>query len=409
MQRDTRTPTLSPTPAATLTPTATITPTPTVTIAPADTFTPAPSRTPLPPSTAPFELVRSFDAQLFPGRLTALTPLKDGRFWLSGPNDAVLFDPANGQASRARFATAPLGVDAYGRAWELDETGSYVSAWDGEKWTAYAEGSGWLPLAPPAEPLEFRSSADGAVWLVTAADLRRFDGSRWHVFTPVEMGIPLPWQAGYSTDLLLALGPDSAWVGSCDRTSDGPTGQGSLRRFTENRWIDADLPDLPACVSALAAAPDGSLWVGLYGGTLWKFDATADKWLEQSALPLPPDRTYYADFLDFPLDNAGLPWPLAELCTASGCGQQVQRFQLAAGGAWQAVGPAQPLPQQRLFFSEQGTLWLVTPDQIGSLDAARNFTPIETLALLAAAQDADGRLWLVAENAGQLGLWKDAE
>ena len=405
MQRDTRTPTLSPTPADTLTPTATITPTPTVTVAPADTFTPAPSRTPLPPSTAPFTLVRSFDAQLFPGKLTSLTSLKDGRFWLSGPNDAVLFDPASGQAARARFTTAPLGVDAYGRAWELDETGSYVSAWDGEKWTAYAEGAGWLPLSLPVAPLAFRSAADGSVWLVTAADVRRFDGLRWRVFTPVEMGIPLPWQAGYSTNLLFTLGPDSAWVGSCDRTASGPTGQGSLRRFKDNHWTDAALPALPACVSALSAAPDGSLWVGLYGGTLWKFDASLQAWREQSALPLPPDRTGYADFLEMPLDNAGNPWPLAQLCTASGCGQQVMRFQLGTGGAWQVFGPSQQPPQQHLLFDRNGTLWLLTPDQVGSLDAGRNFTPIESLNVKAFALDAEGRLWLAAENAGLLGLW----
>lgn len=349
--------------------------------------------------------MRSFDAQLFPGMLTSLTPLKDGRFWLSGPNDAVLFDPASGQAARARFTTAPLGVDTYGRAWELDESGSYVSAWDGERWTAYAEGAGWLPLMPPAEPLAFRSTADGSVWLVTAADVRRFDGSRWRVFTPVEMGIPLPWQAGYSTNLLLALAPDSAWVASCDRTATGPTGQGSLRRYQNNHWTDSGLPALPACVSAISAAPDGSLWVGLYGGTLWKYDASSQTWKQQSALPLPPDRTVYADIIDLPLDDVGNPWPLAQLCTASGCGQQVMRFTLSASGAWQAFGAAQPLSQQRLLFDRNGTLWLLTPDQVGSLDAGRNFTPIESLTVKAFALDAEGRLWLAAENSGQLGLW----
>lgn len=412
MDRPTRTPTITPTltrtprPTATLTPTPTITPTPTNTVVPADTFTPAPTLTPLPPSTGPFTLVRGFDAQLFPGLLTALSPLADGRFWLSGPNDAVLFDPTSGQAARVRFASPPLGVDSAGRAWELDATGSFVSAWDGQTWTAYAEGLGWTPLMPPEEPLEFQTDDDGTVWLATAADLRRFDGARWRVFTPFEMGIELPWKAGVTTDLLLALGPDgSAWAGSCDRTAAGPTGQGSLRRFKDNRWTDAALPAAPACVSALAAAPDGSLWVGLYGGTLWKFDAAAQTWLEQSALPLPPDRTTYADFIDFPLDDAGLPWPLIQVCTASGCGQQVARFRQSANGGWESFGSSQQPPRQRLLFDRADTLWLVTPDQIGFFDAGGNFTPIEALTVRAAALDADGELWLAAENEGQLGLW----
>lgn len=412
MERPTRTPTITPTltrtprPTATLTPTPTITPTPTHTVVPADTFTPAPTLTPLAASTAPFTLVRGFDAQLFPGLLTALTPIDGGRFWLSGPNDAVLFDPASGQAARVRFASPPLGVDSAGRAWELDSTGSYVSAWDGKAWNAYAEGLGWTPLQPPAAPLQFHAAADGSIWLATAADLRRFDGSRWRVFTPFEMGIELPWKAGVSTDLLLALGPDgSAWAGSCDRTAAGPTGQGWLRRFADNRWTDAGLPALPACVSALAAAPDGSLWVGLYGGMLWKFDAAAGEWLEQSALPLPPDRTTYADFTDFPLDDAGQPWPLIQVCTTTGCGQQVARFRLAANGGWQPFGSSQQPPQQRLLFDADGTLWLVTPDRVGYIDAGGNFTPIEALAVRAAALDAEGRLWLAAENEDQLGLW----
>jgi ligand-binding sensor domain-containing protein len=350
--------------------------------------------------------VRGFDAQLFPGLLTTLTPLSGGRFWLSGPNDAVLFDPASGQAARVRFAAPPLGVDSSGRAWELDATGSYVSAWDGKDWSAYAEGLGWTPLQPPAAPLQFHTAADGATWLATAADLRRFDGSRWRVFTPFEMGIELPWKAGVSTDLLLALGPEgSAWAGSCDRTTAGPTGQGWLRRFKDNRWTDAGLPAAPACVSALAAAPDGSLWVGLYGGTLWKFDAAAGEWLEQSALPLPPDRTTYADFIDFPLDGAGAPWPLIQVCTAAGCGQQVARFRQSASGGWESFGSSQQPPRQRLLFDPSGTLWLVTPDQVGFFDAGGNFTPIQALTVRAATLDADGNLWLAAENEGQLGLW----
>ena len=411
MERPTRTPTLTPTltrtprPTATLTPTATITPTPTHTVAPADTLTPAPTFTPLPPSTGPFTLVRGFDAQLFPGLLTTLTPLSGGRFWLSGPNDAVQFDPASGQAARVRFAAPPLGVDSAGRAWELDATGSYVSALDGADWSAYAEGLGWTPLLPPAAPLKFQSAADGAVWLATAADLRRFDGSRWRVFTPFEMGIELPWKAGVSTDLLLALGPDSAWAGSCDRTAAGPTGQGWLRRFKDNRWTDAGLPIAPACISALAAAPDGSLWVGLYGGTLWKFDAAAGEWQQQSALPLPPDRTTYADFIDFPLDDAGAPWPLIQVCTAAGCGQQVARFRQSASGGWESFGSSQQPPRQRLLFDAEGAAWLLTPDRIGPLDADGNFTPIEALTVRAATLDADGNLWLAAEHEGQLGLW----
>lgn len=414
MERPTRTPTRTPTltrtprPTATITPTPTITPTSTNTVVPADTFTPAPTLTPLPPSTGPFRLVRSFDAQLFPGLLTALTPIADGRFWLSGPNDAVLFDPASGQAARVRFASPPLGVDSAGRAWELDPTGSFVSAWDGTDWTAYAEGLGWTPLMPPKEPLEFHTAADGSVWLAAAADLRRFDGARWRVFTPYEMGIELPWKAGVTTELLLALAPDgSAWAGSCDRTAEGPTSQGSLRRFKDNRWTDAALPAAPACVSALAAAPDGTLWVGLYGGTLWKFDPAAGQWQQQSALPLPPDRTTYADFIELPLDPEGLPWPLIQVCTASGCGQQVARFRQSASGGWEAFGASQQPPQQRLLFDRAGTPWLLTPDQIGSFDSGGSFTPIQALSVRAAALDADGNLWLAAEHAGQLGLWAE--
>ncbi|GAP16155.1 hypothetical protein LARV_03951, partial [Longilinea arvoryzae] len=380
---------------------------PTSTVAPAPTFTLAPSRTPLPPSTGPFKLVRGFDSQLIPGLLTTLTSDGKGRFWLSGPNDAVLLDPATGDAARVRFSRPPLGVDSGSRAWELAENGSYVSAWDGEDWTDYAEGLGWTPATVTQAPLEFRSDASGNVWLVTAADVRRFDGQRWRVFTPYEMGITLPWKAGVSTDLVLALGPDSTWVGSCDRAGGEPTGQGGLRRLQNDRWMDAGLPALPACITALTAAPDGSVWVGLYGGTLWHFDTAAQTWSGPLALPLPPDRTYYTNFLELPLDRDGNPWPLVELCTASGCGQQVTRFHLDENGNLQATGLSQEPPQQRLLFDATGQAWLLTPDSIGPLAEDGSFTPLEGLSVIAAAFDSGGRLWLAAESEGQLGLWVD--
>lgn len=406
MERPTRTPTAVP---FTATPTATITPTPTATVAPAPTFTPAPSRTPLPPSTGPFKLVRGFDDQLIPGLLTALTPAGEGRFWLSGPNDAVLLDPNTGEAARLRFTTALLGIDPNGRAWELAENGSYVSAWDGSTWTDYAEGLGWTPASVPDSPLEFKADAGGNTWLLTAADLRRFDGRRWRVFTATEMGVVLPWKAGVSTDLLLALGPETVWVGSCDRDAAGPTGNGSLRRYEDGQWTDAALPALPACISAMAAAPDGSLWVGLYGGTLWRFDAAAQSWSEQRALPLPPSRTSYSDFRELPLDPGGAAWPLIELCTESGCGQQMQRFKVDENGVWERFGPTQQPLQQRLIFAADGLPWLVTPDRVGPLDADGIFTPLQGLTVLAATRDSDGRLWLAAQSDGQVGLWKDSD
>lgn len=409
MARATRTPTITPTATLTPTPTATITPTPTATIAPAPTFTPAPTRTPLPPSTGSFRLERNFDAQLFPGLFNRLTPAGDGLFWLSGPNDSILFDPASGEGRRVRFTAPPLGVDSAGRAWELSGNGSYVSAWDGAAWTDYAEGLGWTPMRAAQFPLELLTAANGDVWLIGPDDVRRFDGRRWRVFTPTEMGIELPWKAGVSATLLLALAPDSAWVGSCHRVAGEPTGSGSLRRFQDGRWTDPGLPALPACVSALSAAPDGSLWVGLYGGTLWRFDAATQAWSEQSALPLPPDRTVYADFIELPLDSEGNPWPLAGLCTSSGCGQQVLRFRRSPNGSWLALEGASPLPQQRLLFDGDGDAWLLTPDRIGLLAADGGFTPVPNLSVLAAALDRDGRLWLVAKSDGLLGLWREGD
>ena len=48
---------------------------------------------------------------------------------------------------------------------------------------------------------------------------------------------------------------------------------------------------------------------------------------------------------------------------------------------------------------------LSSPSASALTDAGGNFTPIEALTVRAAALDADGELWLAAENEGQLGLW----
>lgn len=143
------------------------------------------------------------------------------------------------------LAFAALACAAAG--WALDPsvgvTQYAVQLWRGEG----------LPSAAPTCMLQTRN---GFIWMGTSQGLVRFDGTRFDLFNPVTTGEIVP-------SYITALAEDSAgvlWIGTANGLVRHTNGAFSL--LTVRDGLPHDV------VLALAAAADGSVWVGTNGGGL---------------------------------------------------------------------------------------------------------------------------------------------
>ncbi len=155
-----------------------------------------------------------------------------------------------------------------------------VAVFDGAAWTVHSKASTGLPRGPSLAGV----APDGTVWVelpaegcrltdtdavsctTPAAGVARFDGTRWTVYTTAE-GLA-------ADDANVFVGADgSVWA------TYGPA-PGMVSRFDGTRWVTVAVPEL-AEAQALAAAPDGSLWLGSPDGLL-RYDGTA---VTRHALP----------------------------------------------------------------------------------------------------------------------------
>jgi hypothetical protein len=298
-----------------------------------------------------------------------------------------------------------LGVDSKDALWVIRRDGSQAGRWDGKTWTYYGLQQGWArpalasPLTFAYQPVE----ANGAVWVATDRDLRRFNGQTWQVFSIYNMGF---------SDLSLRLkrtyvvGPESdgnILVGSCvwKTVVSPPLGQGELKRWDGVKWRDAGLP-VSGCITAIARDAGGNPWVGV-DGSLWRYDSSAHTWssFAPPSLPGGGQYGYVREILNAP---DGSIWPLWSMCTeAASCAGTSLRYRLVDGN-WHPVGGVESLQPARIFFDAAGQSWSLDEKALVLLV---NGQPVQTEALppLGAAATKDGRVWMVAVFQDHPALW----
>ena len=344
------------------------------------------------------------------GEVAGLAFGPDGAAWLLLVDGALRWDGSAWQATPLHDGLL-VGLDGRGWLWATPLDGRSLFAWDGAAWRVFGPPSGWAPvedfvLIPVPQGLE--TDPDGVLWLSTAQDVRRFDGQTWQVYPQADWGLPESESFDYKPILSLALDSGGApWVGVCDWGGPGPLSGRALRRLEGGNWIDPGLPLERPCVTALAAGKDGALWVGVEQ-SLWRF--SAGEWSEL-ALPQPEDlpadrRPGYISRVW--LDGLGQPWVSATLCGESSCdnGQVLFAWQ---GGEWRQQSRVSATETWTLLFDRGGAAWLFSPAGVfRPRDGALAAVPGAPLPL-AAAQDAQGAIWLVGSADGQTALYRLGE
>jgi len=373
------------------------------------------TRTPLPPSPTPviqlgpFRLVSGAEP-LLPGLLNDIFLPQDGSLWLSSDRGVARIFAAEQRVYLTRFWDQVVGADDAGQIWVVSQSGAQISSWDGYQWTHYGPEEGWLPLAyhPLRDRVQPGLSIDsqGRIWLLTAWDVRRFDGRQWIVSTPSTTGLPLPWRQGVATTLAFTLVPGTAeaWLGGCDWQDGRPIGSGGLRHFNGRYWEDSEMPAANICISALNANAQGSVWAGGLG-EVWSRTTGNGVW-QQYLLPEPEQtRMTWGVVLDLPVSPAGTVWPRLALCGEAGCDLWAQRYQWDSG-VWQAQGKITPVQPEKVLFDQAGTTWLFTPQSIFNL-GTNPPTCVAQLEVIAPAVGPDGRLWLVGGSGNGSGnsIW----
>lgn len=367
-----------------------------------------PAATPTAAEVAPFEFVLSAD-DVLPGFLRAISVSANGSLVLASTQGAAWLPPDGRAWNSVTFRDGlVLGFDAQSRLWRMAPDGSSISAWDGQTWREYGLADGWIAVADlfiDLQPVTLLAGAPGEVWLATARDVRRFDGRRWRIFPADELGLPPSGRRLFSTLYVTAAAPDgTAWAGNCYLDEFRmPVGGAGLRRWDGRSWQKVTLPEAGGCISALAYNGD-TLWAAREG-VLWGLNLNDPELVQWYVAPAPGTELTYGAARELLAARDGAVWLTLDLCSASACGSQAQRWRLQ-NGEWQLAGEAQMTTGQTLLTDSRGQAWLFTVQGLFRMDGVR-VEPAGELRLTSYWRAPDGRLWLLAGEDGKTGVWRE--
>ena len=360
----------------------------------------------------PFERALVIE-QVIPGIVNDLMVADDGSILISSPYAAGRFTPDTYQFSQVNLRNPVIGLTSNGQVWVLPPEGTPLETWNGENWSIFDETNSWLPpqgygLPSPLENT-FHRETSGNLWMTTAYDVRRLTGNQWRQYLPLEMGFNLPYRKTQSSGFRMTISQisDTVWVGNCN-FSDGEVVSGDgLRVYDDVRWSETELPAPSGCVTALASDRFGYTWVGM-DHQLWRFDEKENTW----QLFTPPDLSQdtfsgFSHGAVSALDAApdGSVWVLFELCGSSGCENRQIRYRLQYG-YWSPVRDENKLDPPLLLFDGNSTAWSFSPGEISRLED-NQFVPAAKIDWIDAAVDSLGSLWVLSgELNGQMILWR---
>jgi hypothetical protein len=353
----------------------------------------------------PFRQV-SLEEALIAGRVTALIPAADGSILLLSDKGYSRFT-AEGWAGYFTDEVGYLaGVDPAGRAWVITRDGSQIAVWEDDQWRYHGAEAGWTPVNITGGGLAASGLVEGDdsdLWLSTGADIRRFDGATWQVFSPELMGMPAVEDPSVTTNYSVFHSPMTGdlLVGRCDWGTAGPQGGGGVRKFSQGAWQEMDTLLSSGCMASVHEDGLGNVWIGLDGNL---FRMPAGGVTETVALPEPPQGSTFGSVNSISSGLGGDLWISPSLCSESGCyGEQVlYRF---ASGEWQQIGEPRQAGGQSLLFDSSGKPWLFSSGTVYQIEN-QSLIPVNGLVVLAAARSASGEIWLVAQSTGPPTLWK---
>jgi signal transduction histidine kinase/ligand-binding sensor domain-containing protein/DNA-binding response OmpR family regulator len=220
-------------------------------------------------------------------------------------------------------------------------------------------------------------TADGYLWFATVGGLARFDGMNFTVFN----GSDTPLLKGSTLTAILAAPDGSLWIG---------TGNNGLVRYRNGGFEKIVAPGLPGgTIRALLVDSQGVFWIGADGGL-----ARLDKGRATSVFT----GNWEANVHDLVEQPAGTVWV--------GANNGLHRFE---GGVERIFTTRDGLPDnsvQGLAAGAGGALWIGTHGG-GLIEYRRGrfraygrrdgFTPTGILALLS---DRHGALWIATDGAG---------
>ncbi|MFO7698699.1 MAG: hypothetical protein R6X16_16305, partial [Anaerolineae bacterium] len=339
----------------------------------------------------------------------------DGSLWAATAGGVVRWDLAHGTsevfdspAGLASQHVTALLTASDGSVWAGTDAG--LSRYDGSGWVTYTHQDG-LPSDSVTMLLE---ASDGALWCGTSAGLALYRNGAWETLwmsesgstafsTGVETRDGALWFAGGSAGLLRAESTGNV----PQLVADGPENpallvvgtegllwaadtEGGLWRYGDV-WMAVPLPGEPEPIVALAAAPDGEIWVTLQSRVARLEDGAWSLFTAADGLPEGP---YHSLTIGFD----GYVW-----CAGA---HGLARYD---GSTWQDMtSPEPPLDQhiRALIANQTQGLFVATADGIG-LFAGEVWTVFRLSGPFPGhvsdiVQAMDGSLWLGLAEGGAL-------
>lgn len=366
------------------------------------------------PTPTPVQDIQNYDLQLaaepiLPGIVDQLFVTDDQAIWLASDKGLARIDDDREQVSIVRFWDVVVGDDRKGLIWAISENGAQISAWDGNTWTHYRDGAGWVPLSnmDKYEALDFKlfQDSEGRLWLKTKTDIRSFANNKWYVFTLGGMGFSdrIKKAMDYSLSFAISDFDNSVWVGVCYFENGIPVGGQGARYYDNQKWaIAGELPD-DACVSAIAGTSSGVIVA--VQDQIVRYDLKEGH-VSVDTAPGLFDTTnmnygYVADLAIGPDDAI---WPLYSLCGEAGCGIYFMRYKLTLGN-WLLVDDLSLLDSQKIFFTRSGGVITINQDQVRLIDKVSSI-PISNIKVTDVYQNSQKDIWLLAEFNQKLAVWK---